>query len=88
MCKEIITFGNIEVEKLKFHQRKSPISLYDVNFDSIVVSNRVSFGKSVLTILLDTKMVKKVKPLCMMLPKMSAKRRDFDKTKYVFSDKK
>ena len=45
MCKEIITFGNIEVEKHKFHQHKSPISIYDVNVDGIVVSNRVPFGK-------------------------------------------
>ena len=29
-------------------------------------------------------MVKKVRPLCIMLPKLSAYRRDFDETKYVF----
>ena len=28
MGMEIITFGNIEVKKHKFHQRKSPISIY------------------------------------------------------------
>ena len=46
MGKEIITFSNIEVEKHKFHQHKSPISIYDLNLDRIVVSNRVAFGKS------------------------------------------
>ena len=29
MGKEIIAFGNIEVEKHKSHQRKSPILIYD-----------------------------------------------------------
>ena len=46
MGKEIITFSNIEVEKHKFHQHKSPISIHDLNLDRIVVSNRVAFGKS------------------------------------------
>ena len=46
MGKEIITFSNIEVEKHKFHQHKSPISIHDLNLDRIAVSNRVAFGKS------------------------------------------
>ena len=33
MSKEIITFGDIEVEKDKFHQHKNPISIYDLNID-------------------------------------------------------
>ena len=45
MGKEIITFSNIEVEKHKFHQDKSPISIHDLNVYRIVVSNRVAFGK-------------------------------------------
>ena len=45
MGKEIITFGNIEVEKHKFHQHKRPISIYAVNVDRIVVFDKVSFGK-------------------------------------------
>ena len=32
--KEIITFGNIEVEKHKFHEHKSPISIYDVGYEN------------------------------------------------------
>ena len=31
MGKEIITFGNIEAEKHKFSQRKSPISIYNAD---------------------------------------------------------
>ena len=37
MGKEIITFGNIEVDKQKFYQYKSLISIYDVNIDKIVL---------------------------------------------------
>ena len=39
MGKEIVTFGNIEVEK----QHKSPISIYGVNVDRKVVSNMAPF---------------------------------------------
>ena len=46
MDKEIITFGNSEVERHKFHQHKIPISLYDVNISKIVVSNKVPFGEN------------------------------------------
>ena len=45
MGKELITFDNIEVQKPKFHQHKSPTSIYDVNVDRIVLSSRVPFGK-------------------------------------------
>ena len=45
MGKEIITFGNIEAEKHKFSQRKSPISIYNVNADKIVVSKKIPLEK-------------------------------------------
>ena len=45
MGKEIITFGNIEVEKHKFHQHQSPILIGEVDINKIIVSNKVSFGK-------------------------------------------
>ena len=41
----VITFGDIEVAKHKFHQQKSTISIYDVKIDRIVVSSKLSFGK-------------------------------------------
>ena len=33
MGKEIITSGYIEVQKHRFHQQKSSISIYDKSFD-------------------------------------------------------
>ena len=43
--KEIITFGNIENGKHKFHRHKHPISIYYVNINRIVASNKVHFVK-------------------------------------------
>ena len=57
MGKETITFGDIEVEKQIFYSHKNPISIYDVNIDKIVISNKVSLVKEVLNTLLVTKIV-------------------------------
>ena len=64
MGKEIVTFGDIEVEEQKFHQHKSPISIYVVNIDRIVVSNKVPCSKvaKVVNILLGSNMI--LKKLC------------------------
>ena len=40
--------------------------------------------KKDLNILMATKMLKKIKPLCIFLPKMSAYRKDFNETKYIY----
>ena len=55
----MIKFGDVEVEKHKFHQRKNPISIYDVDIDKIVISKKVSFDKKSF-ILLITKMLEKL----------------------------
>ena len=83
MGKEIITFGDIEVEKHKFHQQKSPILIYDVNIVRIVVCNMLSFGKKDKYFIGYKDDSEKIMPLFIMLPKMSAYRRDFDATKYI-----
>ena len=45
MEKTIIKFGDIEIEKQKFHQHKRPISIKNIDINKIVVSNKVSTGK-------------------------------------------
>ena len=45
MDKEILTFGNIEIEKNKFYHNKTPIFLKDVDIEKVLVSNKISFGK-------------------------------------------
>ena len=47
----------------------------------IVVSNKISFGKKDFKYFIGYKDAKKIRPLCIFLPKMSAYRRDFGKTK-------
>ena len=40
-----IKYGDFEIEKQKFHQNKSPISMKNIDINKTVVSNKVSFGR-------------------------------------------
>ena len=51
----------------------------DVN--KMVVSNKISFGKKDFNYFIGYKDAKIIRPLCIFFPKMSAYRKDFDKTK-------
>ena len=57
MDKEIITFGDIEIEERKFHQHKNLIYFKYVGITNIKVSSRVSSGEKIINILLLTKMM-------------------------------
>ena len=46
MGKEILTFGNIEIGKIKFDHNKIPIFLGDADIEKILLSNGISFGES------------------------------------------
>ena len=69
-----------EIKKYKFHQHKSSILINNTYINKIVVSNKVPFNKD-LKYFIGYKDAKKIRPLCIFLLKMSAYRRDFDKTK-------
>ena len=43
--------------------------------------------RRVLNILLVKNVVKQLKSLCVILPKMGANRKDFDETRYIFPNK-
>ena len=45
MCKEILTFGDIEIEKKKNYNRKTPIFLKNVDIEKVLVSNNISFAE-------------------------------------------
>ena len=81
--KEIIMFGNIEVEKHKFHQYKSPIWISNMDISKTVVPNRVPFGKKDFKYFIGYEEDKKVRFLSIMLSKMSPYRRYFDETDYM-----
>ena len=48
------------------------------------MSNKVPFGKRRFKYFIGYKDAKKIKPLCVLLPKMTAYRKDFDETKYIY----
>ena len=81
MNKKIIKFDNTETEKYEFYQRKSPTSIYNIDINKTVISNKVHFGKKDFKCLIDYKDAKKNRPLCTFLPKISACRINVDETK-------
>ena len=80
---KIIKFGDIEIQKQKSLQHKRPISIKNIDINKIVVSNKVCYGKKGFKYFIGYKDHKKIRLLCIFLPKMSAYRRDFDETKYI-----
>ena len=56
----------------------------NTDINEVVVSNKVSFGEKDFECFIDGN-AKKIKPSCILLPKMNAYRRDLDKTKCVSS---
>ena len=44
MVKEMLTFGDIVIEKKTFYCYKSLIFLKDIDIQKVLVSNKISFG--------------------------------------------
>ena len=53
----------------------------NIDAHKIVASNKMPFGKNGFEYFIGYKDAKKIRPLCIFLPKISAYGRDFDKTK-------
>ena len=70
MNKEIIIFGDIEIEKRKSQNQKYPTLMDSVDIDKIIVSNNVSCKKS-YEYFLGYKDDENIIPLCIMLTQMS-----------------
>ena len=86
MDKEVLRFGNTEIEKNKFYRHKSPIFSKGVNIEKVLVSNKISFReknyKYFIGYLYNDD---KVKPLHIMLPKRSAYAKSYDgQTKWMY----
>ena len=80
MGKEILTLGDIEIEKNKFYSHKSSVPLRDADIEKVLVSNNIYSGEK------DCKYFvgylyndNKVKPLHIMLTKTSAYVKDYDR---------
>ena len=85
MDKEILMFGDIEIEKNKFYHHKSQISLKDVDTEKILVFNKSSSGEKKTNFIGCLYNDHKVKPLHIMLPKTSAYVKSYDgQTKWMY----
>ena len=56
MGKEILTFGDIQIEKKGFYRHKTPILLKDVEIDKVLVCNKISFGTLLVTCIMIMKL--------------------------------
>ena len=83
MHKEILTFGDIEIEKNKFYPNKIPIFL---DIEKVLVSSNISFGEKYYKYFIDYFYNNyKVKPLHIILPKTSTYIKSYDgRTKWVY----
>ena len=74
---KILKFGDIEIQKHKFHEHKGLISIKNIDINQIVVSNNVLkvLVKKVLNILIGYKDAKKIKTLCILFPKERIRKR-------------
>ena len=85
MVKEIITFGDIEIDKHKSNCYKSPIFLEDVNIEKVLVSNKISSDEKNYKYFFVYLYDYKVTPLHKMLPRSSVYGKSFDgKTKWIY----
>ena len=58
MGKEILTFGDVETDKNKFHHQYTHICLGYLNIEKVLMSKKISFGrKSVSTLLVPSMML-------------------------------
>ena len=80
---KIIKFGDIEIQKQNFYQHKEPTSIKNIDINKITEYNKVSFHKKGFKCFIGYEDAKKIRPLCILLPKMAAHRKDFDETKHM-----
>ena len=84
MGKEILTFGDIEIEKNKFYRHKSPLPLRDTDIEKVLVSNKISFGVKNYKHFIGY-LHHKVTCLHIMLPKTRAYVKSYDgQTKWMY----
>ena len=64
-----IKFGDIEIQKQKYHQHKRPIYVKNIDSNKIVVFNKVFFGKKRFKYFIGYKDAKKIDPYVYFSPK-------------------
>ena len=56
---------------------------YETDINKILVSSKDSFSKKGFKYFIGYKDSKNVRPLCVMIPKISGQRKDFDEARYM-----
>ena len=70
MGKDILAFGDMEIEKNKFYWHKSYVPLRDINTEKVLVSKKISFGEKIYKYFIGYLYNDhKVNPIHIMLPK-------------------
>ena len=59
------------------------MTIKNVDISQIAIYNNVSFGKKEFKGFIGYKDVKKIRPLCIFLPKITSNRKDFDENKFM-----
>ena len=72
MDKKIMKFDHTEIEKYKFHQNKSPISINNIDID------KLPFGKHDFEYFISYKYSAKIRPLCLFRTQMIIYKINFD----------
>ena len=60
MSKEILTFGDIEIEKNIFYRHKSSVPLKNVDIEKVLVSNKISLVKNNINTMVNCIMIKRI----------------------------
>ena len=80
MVKQILMFGDIEIQKNKFYD-KTPLFSQDVDIEKILVSNKISIGEKTINTLL----VPCIIMIKLMLPKTRAHVKGYEgQTKWTY----
>ena len=82
---KVIKFGDIGIQKQKFHQHKETNSIKNIGINKIVVSNKVSFGKEAFKYFIGYRDAKKIRLLWIFFPKMTTYRKDLMKLNICLS---
>ena len=71
MSEKTLKFNNIRLNKKEFHRSKEPIDWMSVNIDQIVVSDKFKHNNQGFKYFIGYQEGRIVKPLCIILPRMS-----------------
>ena len=81
--KEFLYLIIMRFKNINFYYFEHAVGIRKVNIDKIMIYNKVSFGTKEFKYFIQYKDDKKVKSLCIILPKMNGYLKKFDGTHYM-----